>query len=161
MQASINELIRSAARQYGQKTAYADTERTLSFEDVDRLSAVIASAITEQGLFRKPVFVLTGQNVYTPAVFLGVARVGCFYVPVNAAQNTFRIRQILEMVQPELVISVGPRTDLKAGLGYAGPALFTDELLASGTAYAYPAAAEKGSKSSSRQERLQCKELFA
>ena len=63
MQASINELIRSAARQYGQKTAYADTERTLSFEDVDRLSAVIASAITEQGLFRKPVFVLTGQNV--------------------------------------------------------------------------------------------------
>ena len=143
MQASINELIRSAARQYGPKTAYADTERTLSFEDVDRLSAVIASAITEQGLFRKPVFVLTGQNVYTPAVFLGVARVGCFYVPVNAAQNTFRIRQILEMVQPELVISVGPRTDLKAGLGYAGPVLFTDELLASGTAYAYPAAAEK------------------
>ena len=132
MNVSVAALVREAAEKYGSKTAYKDTVRSLSFSEADALSASVASWIACQGMFGKPVLVLTDKSVYTPAVLLGVARAGCFYIPADASQNIYRLRQITESSAADLMIVPGSAMDTAAKLGFEGRIVAREEVMDSG-----------------------------
>jgi len=46
-----------------------------------------------------PVTVMSGRHPLTPAVFLGVARAGCFYAPMDASMPVSRLNQILGVIR--------------------------------------------------------------
>ena len=129
MNISVAALVREAAEKYGGRTAYKDTERSLSFSEVDGLSASAASWIAGRDMSGKPVLVLTDKSVYTPAVLLGVARAGCFYIPADVSQNINRLRQITESSAAGLMIVPGYAADTAEQLGFEGCTVTREEVM--------------------------------
>ncbi len=112
------------AQAYGDTIAYRDQFDTLTFEQLRlyaRRAGSLLCRITESG---RPVVVLSGRNVFVPALYLGVASAGCFYVPLSDDLPIFRLRLILDTVKPAaLVLGRDCRVSV-AELGYEGPVVY-------------------------------------
>ena len=126
---SVSELIAQAADRYGDKTIYTDFKDTVSFSVANELSSRIACALIERGLVGRPVLVLSGRNAITPVIYLGVARAGCFYIPVDDSQNCNRINQIIDATKPALIIVQKEAERFIYGTEYTGDVITSEELL--------------------------------
>ncbi|MDM0109787.1 AMP-binding protein [Variovorax sp. J22R24] len=82
---SIVELLEQAMVQYADKTAFRSFGQSLSFRDVDRLSARFASCLQRELGVRKGdrIAVMMPNLAAFPVVFLGIARLGAVQVNVN------------------------------------------------------------------------------
>ena len=87
--------IRESAQKRGSKTAYTDIEHSLTFSEIERLSAAVATWVARRSEIERPVAVMGGRNVYTPACYMGVARAGCFYAATDPEVPLARIEQII------------------------------------------------------------------
>lgn len=97
-----------------------DLEREISYIELLRTAQGIGVALLHvygydagaQGVFyeppRRPVLVLMNKGVNALAAFMGIVYAGCFYVLLNPDLPDERIRKILEVTAPEILI-----TDLK------------------------------------------------
>ena len=75
MASGFFDWISSSAARYADKTAYTDIEHSLTFSEVERLSASAATWVAQRSEIERPVAVMGGRNVFTwvshaPAVFM-------------------------------------------------------------------------------------------
>ena len=96
--------IRGSALDRGSKTAYTDIEHSVTFSDIEKLSAAAATWVAKRSEIERPVAVMGGRNVYTPACYMGVARAGCFYAAMDPEVPHARLEQIMSVTQPKLLI---------------------------------------------------------
>ncbi|MBR6236920.1 MAG: AMP-binding protein, partial [Firmicutes bacterium] len=78
MERSVLGRLDRAARLWPDKTMLKDSERSLTFSEFSELTKRIGTALAERTAPGKPVAVLSGRHVYTPAAYLGIVRAGCF-----------------------------------------------------------------------------------
>ena len=69
------------------------------------------------------------RSALTPVVYLGVARAGGCYIPIDATLNTDRIRQIIEFVKDAPVIVFRSLTGIPDGVNFKGIRLIAENLL--------------------------------
>lgn len=105
MASEVFDWIRNSAALRGDRIVYESAEASLTFEELDRCSKKVAAWVAKHSDIERPVAVMTGRSVYTPACCLGVARGGCFYVPIDAGIPGARLRQIMNVAAPELLIA--------------------------------------------------------
>ena len=103
--------------------------RTVSFREVYDLSRRVAAHLIHRGLRGKKIFVLGERSALTPVVYLGVARAGGCYIPMDATLNPERIRQIMDFVPEAPVIVFRSLTGILDGIGYEGERLIAEDLL--------------------------------
>ena len=108
--------IRESAQKRGSKTAYTDIEHSVTFSDLERLSAAAATWVAQRSEIERPVAVMGGRNVYTPACYMGVARAGCFYAAVDPEVPHARLEQIMSVTQPEYLIVDREHLDIAKSL---------------------------------------------
>ena len=134
-----------AVQQYKDKTAYMDTERSLTFEEADRISRIVGAFLQGQGAVPgSPVVVMGARSVYTPACFLGVVRAGCFYAPADAEMPAGRLRRILEVIDAPYMIVSRMFLEKAQELGFAGKMFVLEEILEQGDPESYdPGPAER------------------
>ncbi len=99
----ISYLVNAASRFPG-KTAFVSENASLTFSDLDDISKKVGSYLDRNGIYKKPVVVFMRRSAPEIAVFFGVVRGGCFYVPVDEEMPRARIDLILENVRSPLVI---------------------------------------------------------
>ena len=104
MASQVFDWIRRSAASYGSRTVYTDTEKSVSFEEVERYSAAVATWVAQRSGIERPVAVMSGRDVFTPACYMGVARAGCFYAPMDAEVPRQRLEQIMSVAEPAIVI---------------------------------------------------------
>ncbi|WP_207740776.1 AMP-binding protein [Alkalibacter mobilis] len=104
MQRNILEYLEETVKIYPEKTAYADEESLLVFQDVIYNSKAIGSYLSNKGLYREPVVVFMKKSPETIASFFGAVYAGCFYVPLDEEMGPLRIKMILEKVDPKVAI---------------------------------------------------------
>lgn len=104
MASQVFEWIRRSAASYGSRTVYSDTERTVSFEELERYSAAVATWVAQHSGIERPIAVMTSRCVFTPACYMGAARAGCFYAPIDADVPHQRLEQIMSVAEPAIVI---------------------------------------------------------
>ena len=104
MASEVFDWIRHSAALWGDRIIYEGTEESLTFGDLDRCSKAIATWVAKHSDIEYPVAVMTGRNVYTPACYIGVARAGCFYAPMDAEVPRARLEQIMSVAEPKLLI---------------------------------------------------------
>ena len=109
-----------AARQWPDKAAYVDEERSITFAQLQEESWTLATAILKSGCHRQPVAVYLDKSVTCVAAFLGVACSGNFYTPVDTKMPRQRIEKIIETLRPHLVIT--DRVHREAAAAFAGQA---------------------------------------
>ena len=86
------------------KPAFVGDEGFLTFQQLFDKSRSAGTFLCQQGIYKKPIVVFMEKRPEMIAAFLGVVYSGSYYVPIDAEMPVFRIRLILEAVDPPLVI---------------------------------------------------------
>lgn len=94
----------TTAPKYGDKTALADDESSLSFSELLRFARSGGSALAKRGLVRRPVAVFMNKTPQTVAAFFAVIYAGGCYVPLDESMPAFRLGAIFEKLRPSAVI---------------------------------------------------------
>lgn len=131
MQASVLEWLESTAAQYPDKTAIVDEVEAVTFKEVRNKALSIAREIVDYNKgVQKPVVVYLEKSAKTLVSFMAVAYCRDFYSPIDIEMPRPRVEKILEVLQPEIVIT---SSDLKANFdefGYKGEYIIYDEVMA-------------------------------
>ena len=104
MASELFDWIRLSAALRGDRIIYESAEASLTFDELDRCSKAVASWVAKTSDIERPVAVMTSRSVYTPACYMGVARAGCFYAPMDAEVPRARLEQIISVAEPKLLI---------------------------------------------------------
>lgn len=121
MQNNITEWLDRTAGRFPNKTALVDESGTLSFWEYRRKALAIASRLISEGVgLREPVVVYMKKSAKVLVSFLGIAYSGNFYSPIDVEMPASRVEKILEILQPQLVITTGDLKEQLRELGYSG-----------------------------------------
>lgn len=125
---NILEYLEASAGGYPQKTAFADQESSCTFQELLDRAHRIGSGLAERIPPRQPVPVMMEKSVDTIAVFMGIVCAGCFYILLDIRQPEKRIRQILDTLEAEVVVSSREYAGELENMGFDGQVLWMEEL---------------------------------
>ena len=87
------------------KTAFTGSDGTvLSFRELSAQSRSCGSFLADRKIKKQPVAVFMQKSPSMIAAFLGVVYSGNYYIPLDVEMPAFRIRLILEAVNPQVII---------------------------------------------------------
>lgn len=127
---SILNNLEGASSVFGDRTVYRDGNDTLSFRRLRELSRSVATVVAGTVKPEKPVAVLAGRNMYTPACYLGIAMAGCFYAPMDPAAPDTRLRQILGVIDADVLIADKDHYERAKSLGFKGKIIPAEDAMA-------------------------------
>ena len=125
----IFKWLREAVLKYPDKTVFADGIRNLSFRELDSITKSVGSFTAGRMIPQSPVAVMTGRHVLTPACYIGVARGGCFYAPMDAEMPAARLNQILSVIDASVMIVDEEHKEKAESLDYNGEIVMLDDVL--------------------------------
>lgn len=105
MMKSVTEYLECTAQKYPNKIAFKDDYKSVTFLELNNISKKIASYILSKNIFKKPIAIFLDKSVECIASFTGVAYSGNFYTPIDSSMPDSRIEKIIEVLNPELIIT--------------------------------------------------------
>lgn len=129
MQTSVLDWLDETAGRYPEKTVFSDQESSISFAEFNRLTRSIGTYLASAVPAGSPVMVLSGRHILTPACFLGIVRAGCFYAPLDASMPQARLRQNVDVMKAEFMLT--DRADLETArqLDFEGEILVLEDIM--------------------------------
>ena len=136
---NVLEYLENSAALCAEKTAVRDPEESYSYRELTDRARRIGSVLSEvfsgaagknRGLPGKPAVVYMEKSVRALTSFMGIVYAGRFYTYISPEQPAARIRQILEVLQPDCVIADSESADdgKLEEAGFSGRVLDYDEL---------------------------------
>ena len=102
---NVLEYLEESANRYPDKLAYQDDIGSVSFRDYMEVCMRIGSGLRPFGLCKEPVAILMdARHISHLKVSMGIIYSGCFYIPLDPAAPTERLRTIFDSLEPSLVI---------------------------------------------------------
>ncbi|EXJ13523.1 alpha/beta fold hydrolase [Imhoffiella purpurea] len=121
---SLEERFRATADAHPERTALADTLGTLSFGELDRISAAIAAFVAERAPGPEtPVAVMCGRDRHFVCAALGAIRAGALYVPLDPGLPLARRREMLDDCKAPLLLCEASLSGDAGRLQYDCPSL--------------------------------------
>jgi amino acid adenylation domain-containing protein len=117
---NVLEYLENSAKKFPHKTALTDSVSSCTYKELyDRARSIgsFLSGLTAPG---KPVVVYMDKCVEALTSFMGIVYAGCFYTFINPDQPAARISQILEVLQPDLIICLGDEDQKLKELSFHG-----------------------------------------
>ena len=130
MKLSVLERLEKTAAQFRDKTVYSDAVTSITFGEIEEKAKRLGSALAERVRPGSPVAVMGKRGVLTPVMFLGAVYAGCYYIPLDASQPESRLRDILSVLKPAILISDADTISAAGKLGFEGGIVPADELFA-------------------------------
>jgi len=129
MHASVLEWLEESAVRYADKTALVDEWERYTYKEYHDKAVGIADAIITTGLgSKKPVVVYLNKSVKVLASFMGIAYTGNFYSPIDIDMPAQRVNRILEVLEPEVVITTRELKEEFAKFEYKGSYLIYEDI---------------------------------
>ena len=129
MHASVLEWLEESAVRYADKTALVDEWERYTYKEYHDKAVGIADAIITTGLgSKKPVVVYLNKSVKVLASFMGIAYTGNFYSPIDIDMPAQRVNRILEVLEPEVVITTKELKEEFAKFEYKGSYLIYEDI---------------------------------
>lgn len=104
MQRNVMEYLEQTVVRLPNKTAYANEETSITFEEVYQHSRAIGTFLKEQELVNEPIVVFMGKHPRTIVTFYGVIYSGNYYVPIDEEMPRHRIELIFQSLKPKAVL---------------------------------------------------------
>lgn len=101
---NVQELLENSAEKYPDKIAFKDKNNLVTYSELMLRAQSIGTFLSKRGVSNRPVIVLTDRNVESIVMFFGVVYSGNFYVPIDVNQPAERIKAILNIIDPEMII---------------------------------------------------------
>lgn len=106
MRKSVLDYLKESAEKHAKKPAYIDAAKQITYEELYREAQSIASGILQHAdVRRKPVIVFLDKTVQAVVTFMAVAASGNIYVPFDVHAPLDRLNLIVDVLQPEFVIT--------------------------------------------------------
>ena len=106
MKINLIELFEESVRKYPEKVAVIDKERQATFSDLQKKSLQLASTLIALGIGQnKPVGVFLDKSIESVYADLGILYAGDFYMNLDIKTPAERIRNIIQLVEPAVIIS--------------------------------------------------------
>lgn len=102
---SVLDYLESTVRLYGEKEAYIDENRAVTFRELKEDAQKIATGILDDVGIGTPVVVYMDKCVECIEGFLGVSYTGAFYVPIDITMPYTRVKLILDTLAAEVVLA--------------------------------------------------------
>lgn len=102
---NVTEYLDAAAEKCPDKMAFDDGRRALSFRRLREETDHVAAALIALGIRKQPVAVFLDRSVECIPAFMGAAKSGNFYSPIDTAMPAGRIGKIMDTLQPAVVIT--------------------------------------------------------
>ncbi len=129
MNLTVLSWLNKSAIDYSEKVIFKDSENELTFFDFNKMTMAIGTYLSSIIMPETPVVVMSGRHVLTIAAFLGVARAGAFYAPMDAGMPIARLNQILDVIDSPLMIVDRQNLALAESLQYDGKILILEEIV--------------------------------
>lgn len=129
MQASVLEWLDNSSRQFGDRTAICDNDGEITYRQYHDKAVGLAKAVIDNGLAaRKPVVVYLEKSARVLVSFMGIAYAGDFYSPIDTEMPRQRVDKILEVLQPELVITSHKLKEAFEQFSYTGSYILYEDI---------------------------------
>ena len=130
MHASVLEWLEKATVNYANKTAIVDEQESYTYKEYHDKAVGIAEAIIATGIgSKKPVVVYLNKSVKVLASFMGIAYTGNFYSPIDIDMPAQRVNRILEVLEPEVVITTEELKEEFSQFTYQGKYLIYEDIM--------------------------------
>ncbi|MBT0826911.1 AMP-binding protein, partial [Campylobacter lari] len=96
--------------------------KSITYSKFDKTSKALASYIIKRNIYKAPVLVILPKCIDALISFFGIARSGNFYTIIDEKTPTQRIKKIIEVLQPKLLITA---KDLNINLNL--PTIYIDK----------------------------------
>lgn len=106
MQNSVIRYLEQTAKAYPDKTAVVDKNGSATFSELRQGALAIGKAVTERlGSAHNPVFVYLPKGIQMVTAFAGILYSGNFYTPTDVGFPFEKVRGILDVLEPGLIIT--------------------------------------------------------
>ena len=144
MRASVLEWLEKAAVNFADKTAIVDEQESYTYKEYHDKAVGIAQAIIATGMgSKKPVVVYLNKSVKVLTSFMGIAYTGNFYSPIDIDMPAQRVNRILEVLEPEVVITTKELKEEFSQFDYQGVYLIYEDIMPVENSGAVKSAMEK------------------
>ncbi|MBR1874748.1 MAG: amino acid adenylation domain-containing protein [Eubacterium sp.] len=128
MVTNILEFMDEAAVRYPGRTAFADDELSLSFDEFKKRADRVGSFLLKKGAVSEPVIIFMRRSPLTLTAFFGTVAAGCFYVPVDTEMPGRRIELILKTTKARWMICDETTYESAVGLDFDGSILKYEDI---------------------------------
>ncbi len=127
MKANVTYWLDKTADRFPDKTAFADEHKEVTFGQLRMQAMALATQMLQMGLFKKPVVIYLEKGVDVLVSFMGAAYSCNFYSPIDVDMPASRVNKILEVLQPQLVITTKTLRVAFESYDYEGDYLIYEE----------------------------------
>ena len=115
MTVNVLEYLENSAQRFPDKIVFGDIEEELTYRELMILAKKAGTYLSSFHLRNQPIAVITNHSVGCLIAFLGVVYSGNFYVPLDGKQPQARMKAMLAVADPEVII-VPDKKDIPCGL---------------------------------------------
>lgn len=120
MSLTVDEIVRRNALTVPDRIAATMECVELTYRELDTLADQMAHALRAKGLgYQQWVISWSENNLLLLPLFLATAKLGAVFAPINARLSTEEAARLVQLADPALIITDGPRKELGAGVAKA------------------------------------------
>ena len=101
---NVIDLLEHSAKAYGDRIAFIDYEKKITYSELAERSKKVASIIISKKIKNKPIVVFTRRDIETIILIFGVIYSGNIYIPVDSSQPDEKIKAVLEMADTNVIL---------------------------------------------------------
>ncbi len=120
MNTNVTFWLDESAEKFGDKIAFEDDRKKITFKELQRQAKGIASYLLQREILKKPVAIYMEKGVDMLVSFMGTAYSCNFYSPVDIGMPAKRVIKILEVLKPNIVITTNKFKENFKSYGYQG-----------------------------------------
>lgn len=129
MVANIAEWLDKAYIENPDKIALVDENEQITYRQYHNKAVGIAHKLIEMGCKpKKPVVIYMNKSVRMNPSFMGAAYAGCFYCPIDVDMPESRVNRILEVLEPEYVITTAEYRKQFEQFDYNGEYIYYEDI---------------------------------
>lgn len=129
---NVLEYLETSAAVFPDKIAARDEKTSCTYRELLLDSKWLGTMLAAKTEIRKPVAVFMDKSVTTLKTFMGILYAGCFYILIDPSFPTNRIKQILDVLETDIVITEHSGETKLQDAGYNGNILYSEDIFHDG-----------------------------
>ena len=130
MKINLIEYLNETVNKFSHKVAIDDNQSPVLFSELNEISTKIASTIISINITaRQPISVFLPKNRMSVFAFLGIAKSGNFYIPLDTKSPVDRISKISNNLNSKILITDLAHYELVNSIGFKGTILVIEDVI--------------------------------
>ncbi len=134
MYTNILDLLENSSRIYPDRLAFGDTERDITFKELEQSAKVVGTLLADKICIAEPVAFYMDKSVDAACGMFGTVYAGGFYSFLDVKQPQARTESVLSILEPKVIFTDAENYEKISGYATSAEILVLADVLAQNTA---------------------------